>query len=143
MATACGPALDGLIVPDLPLEESGACDRMASEHGLGMVRLVAPNTPDDRLARLVVASSGFLYAVTVNGAGSSFEHAAPRPILNMRAINFPHAGVDYHTYTASPDGQRFLYYQFVVPVAPAAQSSGLDHPSGLVVAKHWESGLKQ
>lgn len=71
LATACGPALDGLIVPDLPLEESGACDRVASEHGLGMVRLVAPNTPDERLARLIGASSGFLYAVTVNGITGS------------------------------------------------------------------------
>ena len=104
-------------------------------HSVGSV--ATPQSPGN------AAFVGPLYAVTVNGAGSSFEHAAPRPILNMRAINFPHAGVDYHTYTASPDGQRFLYYQFVVPVAPAAQSSGLDHPSGLVVAKHWESGLKQ
>ena len=67
LATACGGALDGLIVPDLPLEESAACDAVAAKFGLGMVRLVAPNTPDDRLARLVDASSGFLYAVTVNG----------------------------------------------------------------------------
>ena len=77
---------------------------------------------------------GPMSAVTVNGAGSSFEHAAPRMFLNMRAINFPHAGVDYHTYAVSPDGQLFLYYQFVVPAAATAQASGLDHPSGLVIA---------
>ena len=86
---------------------------------------------------------GPVYAVTVNGAGSSFEHAAPRAILNMRALNLPHAGIDYHTYAIAPDGQRFLYYQFVVAAAAAAQSSGLDHPSGLVVATNWESGLKK
>ena len=61
----------------------------------------------------------------------------------MRALNLPHAGIDYHTYAIAPDGQRFLYYQFVVAAAAAAQSSGLDHPSGLVVATNWESGLKK
>lgn len=71
LATACGPALDGLIVPDLPPEESGDCDRVAAEFGLGMVRLVAPNTPDERLAKLVDASSGFVYAVTVTGITGS------------------------------------------------------------------------
>jgi Tol biopolymer transport system component len=86
---------------------------------------------------------GPLFAVTVNGAGASFEHSAPRSILNVRAMNFPHAGVDYHTYAISPDGQRLLYYQFVVPVAAALQSSGVDHPSGLVVATNWEAGLKK
>jgi hypothetical protein len=61
----------------------------------------------------------------------------------MRALNYPHAGVDYHTYAVSPDGLRFLYYQFVVPVVAAAQSSGLDYPNGLVVAINWEAGLKK
>ena len=48
--------------------------------------------------------------------------------MNIRAINLPHAGVDYHTYAVSPDGQRFLYFQFVVPPVATAQSAGIDHP---------------
>lgn len=51
--------------------------------------------------------------------------------------------LDYHTYAVSPDGQRFLYYQFVVPATPATQASGLDHPSGLVVATNWVAGMKK
>ena len=85
---------------------------------------------------------GPMYSVIVNGAGSSFEHAAPRPILNVGVLNFPHA-VDYSAYAISPDGQRVLYYQFVTAAAGATQSSGVDHPSGLVVAMNWESGLKK
>ncbi len=69
---ACeGSGVDGLIIPDLPPEESGDCDRVVEAFGLGMVRLVAPNTPDDRLDRLVAAASGFVYAVTVNGITGS------------------------------------------------------------------------
>ena len=86
---------------------------------------------------------GPVYAVTVNGAGTSLEHAAPKAIMNLRAINFPHADADYHTYAVSPDGQRFLYYQFVVPAATIAQASGLDHPNGLMIATNWASGLKK
>lgn len=99
------------------------------------------NVPNPQTAG-ALAFVGPVYAVTVNGAGASFEHGAPKAILNLRVLNFPHAGVDYHTYAVSPDGQRFLYYQFVVPAAPS-QASGLDHPSGLVIATHWESGLKK
>ncbi len=104
-------------------------------HSIGPV--AAPQNPGN--ATFV----GPMYAVTVNGAASSFEHTAPRPFVNVRALNFTHAGVEYHTYAISPDGQRLLYYQFVVPSAVTAQSSGLDHPSGLVVAMNWESGLKK
>lgn len=104
-------------------------------HSIGPVG--APQNPGN------AAFVGPMSAVTVNGAGSSFEHTAPKAFLNMRAVNFPHAGVDYHTYAISPDGQRFLYYQFVVPAAATAPASGLDHPSGLVIAMNWEAGLKK
>ena len=85
---------------------------------------------------------GPIYTVNVNGAGTSFEHDPPKALLNLRAINLTHSGGDYHTYAVSPDGQRFLYFQFVVPVT-ANQATDPDHPSGLVVAMNWESGLKK
>ncbi len=59
--------VSGLIVPDLPLEEAAdvraACDR----RGLAFVPLVAPTTPDERLARIGATASGFLYTVAVTG----------------------------------------------------------------------------
>ncbi len=64
----------GLIVPDLPLEESegvlGACDA----HGLALVPLVAPTTPPERLARIGARARGFLYTVSV--VGTTGERAA-------------------------------------------------------------------
>ncbi|HEX8119809.1 MAG TPA: tryptophan synthase subunit alpha [Solirubrobacteraceae bacterium] len=57
----------GLIVPDLPLEEApavlGACDA----RGIALVPLVAPTTPDDRLALIGERARGFLYTVSVRG----------------------------------------------------------------------------
>jgi Tol biopolymer transport system component len=86
---------------------------------------------------------GPVYAVTVNGLGGTFEHAAPKPILNLRAIGIPHSGGDYHTYAVSPDGQRFLYLQFVVPTTAAAstETTTPDHTSGLMIATNWAASL--
>lgn len=57
----------GLIVPDLPLEESGELTQMLESRDLGLVQLVAPTTPPERLQKLAAASRGFVYAVTTKG----------------------------------------------------------------------------
>ncbi len=109
--------------------------KMLFFHSIGPV--ATPQNPGN------LAFVGPIYSVTVNGAGSSFEHAAPRAFVNHRVLNYLHSGVEYHTYAISPDGLRLLYFQFVVPTAAVAPAVGLDHPSGLVVAMNWESGLKK
>ena len=66
-ARAAGTGVCGFIVPDLPYEESAEL-RSALEHkGVGLVQLVTPATPADRLQRLADASRGFVYAVTITG----------------------------------------------------------------------------
>lgn len=55
------------IVPDLPLEESGDLGAALEEKGLGLIQLVTPATPEDRIRQLADASRGFLYAVTITG----------------------------------------------------------------------------
>ncbi len=57
----------GLIVPDLPLEESDLVLAACEAAGLALVPLVAPTTPDERMARIGARASGFLYAVSVTG----------------------------------------------------------------------------
>jgi tryptophan synthase alpha chain len=57
----------GLIVPDLPLEEAPAVLAACDAHGLALVPLVAPSTPDERLARIGARARGFLYTVSVMG----------------------------------------------------------------------------
>ncbi|HEU4321166.1 MAG TPA: tryptophan synthase subunit alpha [Acidimicrobiia bacterium] len=61
----------GLIVPDLPLEESAPLVAHLEERGLGLIQLVAPTTPPDRLELLADASRGFVYAVTTKGTTGS------------------------------------------------------------------------
>lgn len=57
----------GLIVPDLPIEESTELAGLLDSRGQGLVQLVSPTTPAERLSRLAAASRGFLYAVTTKG----------------------------------------------------------------------------
>lgn len=57
----------GLIVPDLPIEESAELSASLEGAGQGLVQLAAPTTPDERLRRLASASRGFVYAVTTKG----------------------------------------------------------------------------
>jgi tryptophan synthase alpha chain len=57
----------GLIVPDLPLEESGDVLAACDASGLALVPLVAPTTPDGRLGAIGARARGFVYAVSVTG----------------------------------------------------------------------------
>jgi tryptophan synthase alpha chain len=59
--------VDGLIVADVPLEESGALSAAAAAAGVDLVLLAAPSTPPDRLAAIVRYSRGFVYAVSLLG----------------------------------------------------------------------------
>lgn len=64
---AVGAGVCGFIVPDLPFEESDEIRAALEARGLGLVQLVTPATPDERLATLCEASRGFVYAVTITG----------------------------------------------------------------------------
>ncbi len=57
----------GAILPDLPLEESETWETEAASAGIETILLAAPVTPDDRLARIVERSHGFVYGVSLMG----------------------------------------------------------------------------
>ncbi len=65
--TCASVGIDGTIIPDLSLEESGEYRALAHQHGLASVLLAAPTTSDERLKLLDEATSGFLYCVAVAG----------------------------------------------------------------------------
>lgn len=57
----------GLVVPDLPLEESAEIGAACEAHGLALIPLVAPTTPPERMAAIGGRARGFVYAVSVVG----------------------------------------------------------------------------
>jgi len=75
LATFCADAaaagVAGLIVPDLPPEESATLQREAAAHAIELVFLVTPTSTDARIAQAALAASqtggGFLYCVSLSG----------------------------------------------------------------------------
>ena len=70
--------VDGIIVPDLPVEEAADYKTTADKSGIGTIFLAAPSTTDVRLENIVACSSGFLYLVShfgVTGAQSAVENS--------------------------------------------------------------------
>lgn len=57
----------GLIVPDLPLEESQLLLDAAAKVGIELTLLVAPTSSPERIKKIATASSGFIYLVSVTG----------------------------------------------------------------------------
>ncbi len=57
----------GVIVPDLPIEESGPLRDVCEPLRLALVQLVTPATSPQRLERIATSGAGFVYAVTATG----------------------------------------------------------------------------
>ena len=63
---AAQSGVDGLIVPDVPLEERGDLDKICEENGIYLIPLVA-RTSKDRIAAITKGAKGFVYCVSTNG----------------------------------------------------------------------------
>ena len=66
-ADVSAAGLDGLIVPDLPLDESAPMEEIADAAGLALVLLLAPTTPTPRRQEIARHSRGFIYFISVAG----------------------------------------------------------------------------
>jgi tryptophan synthase alpha chain len=72
--TASKAGADGLLVVDLPPEESEELNGSARSWKIDVIRLVAPSTSDPRLETILSQTSGFVYAVSA--AGTTGERAS-------------------------------------------------------------------
>jgi tryptophan synthase alpha chain len=76
---------DGVLITDLTPEEAGEYRAAMSAHALDTIFLAAPTSPDERLARIAEASSGFLYLISRTGVtGPKDQLADELPSLARR-----------------------------------------------------------
>jgi tryptophan synthase alpha chain len=76
----------GAIVPDLPVEESPAMQEVGKAHDFKLILLVTPTTSPERARRIVQASTGFVYCVSVTGITGE-RAAIPSTLLDqLRAL---------------------------------------------------------
>ena len=64
---AARAGVDGLLVLDLPPEESDNYEALMRKAGLCNIYLVAPTTPDDRIELIVKRGAGFIYYISREG----------------------------------------------------------------------------
>ena len=70
-ADAAAAGVDGLLLVDLPPEESDEIHGDLKDNGIDLITLLAPTTPDERMASLAGAAEGYLYYVSMNGVTGS------------------------------------------------------------------------
>jgi len=66
--------IDGVIIPDLPPDEAGDFINQARSSHLDTIFLLAPTSTDDRIQKVIRASSGFIYYVSMTGITGSALH---------------------------------------------------------------------
>ncbi len=78
---AASSGVCGLIIPDLPPEEAGPLQAAAYQHGLSLVFLVPPTTPNERIASITRLTAGgpgsFIYCVSLSGVTGSRTSLPP------------------------------------------------------------------
>jgi tryptophan synthase alpha chain len=80
--------VDGILTLDLPPEEAGEVVAACAEHGVDTVFIVAPTTPDERIARIAGATTGFLYYVSREGVTGVQQQVAaniPQAVARIKA----------------------------------------------------------
>ena len=81
--------MDGIIVPDLPVEEAGELLKATRRNGVDLILMAAPTPTPERLKLICKKSSGFLYLISRTGVTGARE-ALPEdlPVLARRVRRF-------------------------------------------------------
>ena len=69
--------IDGLIVPDLPLEEGTELEVIAQKHSLDLIYLLAPTSTEERISMVATRSQGFIYLVSLTGVTGARQTLPP------------------------------------------------------------------
>ncbi len=75
-AAAADAGVDGIIVVDLPVDESDAARSVFADHGIDMIYLLAPTSTPARIAAVAERATGFIYLVSVTGVTGARDQLA-------------------------------------------------------------------
>ncbi len=83
---AVAAGVDGIILPEVPLEESKRYSEVLRKNNLGHILLVTPTTPPDRISAIDEASSGFVYCVSMTGVTGKTGTVVDDYLQNVRSL---------------------------------------------------------
>jgi len=73
---AAEAGVDGIIVVDLPVDESDAAREMLARHGIALIYLLAPTSTEERIATVAERAVGFIYLVSLTGVTGARDQVA-------------------------------------------------------------------
>lgn len=88
----------GLVVPDLPLEESDKLLHSAAALGIDVILLVAPTSSKERIEAIALQSQGFIYLVSVTGVTgvrSELQLRVKDLLVDLRAVTDKPIGIGF------------------------------------------------
>jgi tryptophan synthase alpha chain len=88
LARAAG--VDGVLILDLPIEESEAFRNLLGSRGIDTILLLSPTTSDERLRAAASLGSGFLYAISrlgVTGMRDQLAEGVEQLVARIRAVS--------------------------------------------------------
>ncbi|PSQ39535.1 tryptophan synthase subunit alpha [Halobacteriales archaeon SW_5_70_135] len=86
VARAAEAGVEGVIVPDLPVDEADPLRAACDEYGLDLVFIVAPTTTDERLAAALERVSGYLYVQARLGTTGAREETSDRTAESLARL---------------------------------------------------------
>ncbi|WP_341528854.1 tryptophan synthase subunit alpha [Nostoc sp. UHCC 0302] len=98
LADIANVGVRGLVVPDLPLEESEELIETAANFGIEVILLVAPTSSKDRIEAIARQSQGFIYLVSVTGVTgvrSQIQDRVKHILTDLRTITDKPIGVGF------------------------------------------------
>ncbi|MCR4574509.1 MAG: tryptophan synthase subunit alpha [Lentisphaeria bacterium] len=117
--------VDGILPVDLPLEERNELLAPARAHGLHVIPLVSPLTPEDRVAKIVEGMTGFVYYINVAGVTGARDTLPPEVTERIAMIK---------RYTSLPVAAGFGIASAAAAKAAANAADGVISGSGFVKA---------
>tara|TARA_B110000116_G_C16733604_1_gene534924 strand:- start:557 stop:1360 length:804 start_codon:yes stop_codon:yes gene_type:complete len=88
----CG--IDGMIIPDLPVEEAEELLDICNRHGIDLIFIIAPTTPDERVEKIMEKISGFVYVqarLGITGIRTDVNQATHESLNRLKKYNIPKA----------------------------------------------------
>ena len=78
--------VDGVIIPDLSIEEAGEAITLGKKNNVATIFLIAPTSPRSRIKEIAAKSRGFIYYVSLTGVTGVRKRLPPEILANVKLI---------------------------------------------------------
>jgi len=135
--------VSGVIIPDVPFEESDELRASMRQSGLAYIDLVAPTSSDERIQAIARSAEGFVYLVSLTGVTGAREATAaglPELIGRVRAAMRPPVYVGFGVSSAEQardiarDADGVIIGSRLLQLAADGEAAGAAHRVGAFLA---------